>query len=100
MFNKLKQIKELRDKAKQLQNQLTQETISVSSEGEKISLVMDGNQQILAVNIKPELLQSDQKERLEKALKETYNEAIKKVQRLIAKKIQGGNYNLPNLGGF
>lgn len=96
MFNKLKQIKDLRNQAKQLQDQLGQETISSSSEGDKINLVMDGNQKVLAIEIDPQLLQPEKKETLENGLKEAYNEAIKKVQRIIAQKIQGGNFNLPN----
>lgn len=98
MFNKLKQVKDLREQAKQLQDQLAGETVAVSSEGGKINLVMDGNQQVMALEIDPELLQIDKKETLERGLKEAYNEAIKKVQRLIAQKVQGENFNLPNLG--
>ncbi|PIY96335.1 MAG: nucleoid-associated protein, YbaB/EbfC family [Candidatus Kerfeldbacteria bacterium CG_4_10_14_0_8_um_filter_42_10] len=98
MFDKLKQIKDLRDQAKQLQNQLGQETVSSSTEGGKINLVMDGNQQVIALEINPELLKLESKEILEKGLKEAYNDAIKKVQRIIAQKIQGGNFNLPNIG--
>jgi len=98
MFNKLKQIKDLRDQAKELQGQLGQETVSTSSEEGKINLVMDGNQQVVGLEIDPQLLNIEQKETLERGLKEAYNEAIKKVQRIIAQKIQGGNFNLPNIG--
>ncbi|PIS42248.1 MAG: nucleoid-associated protein, YbaB/EbfC family [Candidatus Kerfeldbacteria bacterium CG08_land_8_20_14_0_20_40_16] len=98
MFNKLKQIKDLRDQAKELQGQLGQETVSTSSEEGKINLVMDGNQQVVGLEIDPQLLNIEQKETLERGLKEAYNEAVKKVQRIIAQKIQGGNFNLPNIG--
>lgn len=98
MFNKLKQIKDLRSQAKQLQDQLAEETIAVSSEGGKINLVMDGNQKVITLEIEPELLQLDKKEILERGLKEIYNDANKKVQRVIAQKMQSGNFNLPNLG--
>jgi len=98
MFEKLKQVKDLRSQAKQLQDQLAEETVAVSSEGGKINLVMDGNQKVITLEIDPELLQLDKKETLERGLKEAYNDATKRVQRVIAQKMQGGNFNLPNLG--
>jgi len=98
MFNKLKEVKDLRDQAKQLQNQLSQESVMASAEGEKISLVMDGNQTVVSLDIDPELLTPDKKETLEKGLRNAFNEAVKKVQRIVAQKMQSGDFKMPNLG--
>ncbi len=98
MFEKLKQYKDLRDKAKKLQNELAQETVQADVLGGKVNVVMDGNQKILALDINPELLNPEKKEELEKALIEVIDQAIKKIQRVMAQKIQGGGMNLPNLG--
>ncbi|MBU2235654.1 YbaB/EbfC family nucleoid-associated protein [Patescibacteria group bacterium] len=98
MFNKLKEVKDMRDQAKQLQNQLSQESVTTSSEGGKINLVMDGNQTVVSLDINPELLTPDKKEELEKGLRNVFNEAVKKIQRVIAQKMQAGNFKMPNLG--
>lgn len=98
MFNKLKEVKDMRDQAKQLQNQLSQESVMISSEGGKINLVMDGNQTVVSLDIDPELLTPEKKEDLEKGLRTAFNDAVKKIQRVVAQKMQAGNIKMPNLG--
>lgn len=95
LFSKLKEVKDLRDQAKQLQNQLSQETVHVDSLGGRINLIMDGNQKITSINISEELLKPEEKETLEKGIQEAHNEAIQKVQRLMAQKMQSGDFKLP-----
>ena len=87
MFNKLKQFKDLRDKAKTMQSALAEETISQERNGVKVSL--NGNLEITEIKLNPDLSQSSQ----EDALKSCLNEAIKKAQKIMAKKLQ-------DMGGF
>ncbi len=87
MFNKLKHIKELRDQAKNMQNVLADETITVEKSGVKIT--MNGNMEIISFTINEEL----SKNSLEGIIKEVFNDAIKKTQHLMAKKMQ-------EIGGF
>ena len=91
MFNKLKQLKDLRDQAKDLQSALAEEKIDVEKNGVKI--VMDGNMQIVDVIIEKDLSKED----MAKAIKEATNDAIKKTQKNMAMKVQqmGG---LPGFG--
>lgn len=92
MFNKLKQFKDLRDQAKQLQNQLALETVTVEKNGNK--LIMDGNQEVLNLILNPDATKEEQ----EKKLTELINEAIKKAQRIAAQKMQQmGGLNLPGM---
>lgn len=100
MFNKLKQIKDLRKQAKELQNNLAQDSITTESEGGQIKIIMDGNQQVKEVNIDENLLSSTNKEKLENGLKEAYNKGIKEVQALMARKMQSGDLNMPNIPGL
>ena len=96
LFNKLNQIKDLREQAKNLQNQLAQESITIEKHG--VTLVMDGNQKITKLDINNELLAPERKERLENLLIEVHDEAIRKVERLMAEKIrQSGNFNIPGI---
>lgn len=96
MFEKLKQIKDLRSKAKQLQDMLGQESVEASAGWGKVKLTMNGNMEITSLEIDSELLNPDKKIDLEKNIKEAVNDAIKKVQRLMAQKMQDmGGLDLP-----
>jgi DNA-binding YbaB/EbfC family protein len=96
MFNKLKQVKELRDKAKQLQGMLAEEKVEGSAGWGKVKIKMDGNQQVLNVEIDPELL-TDQK-KLQEILKDAFNDAAKKAQRRMVEKMKtSGDLNIPGL---
>jgi len=96
LFNKLSQIRDLKAQAKSLQSQLAEESVRVEKQG--VELVMDGNQKIAKLEINPELLSPERKERLEEIIRELQNEAIGKVQRLMAEKMRSlGNFNLPGL---
>lgn len=91
MFNKLKHLKDLRDQAKQMQNALSQESVTVDKSG--IKVVMNGNMEIVSISINDAL----SKDSLEGMLADVINDAIKQTQRLMAKKMQemGG---LPGMG--
>lgn len=99
MFNKLKQFKDLRDQAKDLQNKLSQESVTSTAAFGKVSLTMDGNLNLKEVNIDPELLNQDKKEKLQDAIKEAHSDALKKMQRVMAMKMKemGGLPNIPGL---
>ena len=94
MFNKLKQIKDLRDQAKVLKEALEKESVEGAGGWGKVKIIMNGNQEVVSVTIDPELAASDKKEKLEEATKEAVNDAIKKCQRVMAQKMQSMG-NLP-----
>ena len=94
MFNKLKQIKDLRDKAKKIQAVLGDEMIEHETKGVKIT--MDGNQKVHTIIVSDELLQD--KTRMEAALVDAVNETVKKVQKAMAMKLQqSGDFDFPGL---
>ena len=96
MFSKLKQIKDLRDQAKKIQNTLK----DVSAEGTggwgKAKVEINGNMELTAVHLDAELLAD--KAKAEAGVKEAVNDGIKKVQKLMAEEMRkSGNFNLPGL---
>ncbi len=98
MFNKLKQFKDLRSQAKEMQNALAQETVHVDGAHGKINMIIDGNQQVNALEIDADLIRPEKKAELEKQLKDTFNSAVKKAQMAMAKKAREmGHLNLPGL---
>ena len=97
MFNKLKQFKDMRGQAKDLQNQLSEESTTTKSGG--VSLTMDGNLDIKNIDISDDLLNTDKKSKLEKSIIDAYDDAKKKMQRTMAMKMKemGGFPGMPGL---
>lgn len=97
MFTKLKQFKDLRDQGKKMQDMLGQESVTTHAMGDKVALTMDGNLQLSALVIDPSVLTPDKKEKLESAIKDAHAEAIKKIQRIMATKMQESGFKLPGM---
>ncbi|HNX10742.1 MAG TPA: YbaB/EbfC family nucleoid-associated protein [bacterium] len=87
MFNKLKQIKDLRGQAKKMQSALSQENVTLERSG--VRIVMNGNMELTSVNISENL----DKETLARVIKDLVNDAMKQTQKIMAKKMQ-------EMGGF
>jgi len=87
MFSKLKQFKDLRSQAKTMQSALAEETITEERNGVKV--VLNGNMEVITLTINENLSKNAQEE----ALKHCFNDALKRAQRLMAKKLQ-------DMGGF
>ncbi len=86
MFNKLKQFKDLRSKAKDLQSELATITDEGSSGWGKVKVVVNGNQDIQSVSIDPAVM--DNRKKLEDLVKVATNDAMKKIKGKMAKKLQ------------
>lgn len=86
MFSKLKQFKDLRDRAKTIQSTLSQERVEGSAGWGKIKVVMDGNQKVVSVAIDQD--QMNDKARLEGSVKDAVNDAVEKVQKIMASKLK------------
>lgn len=99
MFTKLKQFKDLRDQAKDLQEKLSAESVTVQAAGDKIVMTMDGNLKITGLAIDDELMSLDKKNKLIDGMKDAHSEALKKMQRIMAMKMKemGGLPNIPGL---
>lgn len=87
MFNKLKQLKDLRSQAKVMQNALAGEIITTEKGGVKI--VMNGNMEVTSVEINQDIDKSS----IAKLVQENINDTIKKTQKVMAQKMQ-------EIGGF
>jgi DNA-binding YbaB/EbfC family protein len=99
MLNKLKQFKDLRSQAKEMQDALSKESITVKSAGDKVVMSLDGNLKMTALAIDDELLSPDKKNKLQDAIKDAHADAMKKMQRTMAMKMKemGGLPNMPGL---
>lgn len=77
MFDKLKQIKQL----KELRDSLAQEKEEVEKKG--IKVIINGKLEIEGIQLNPDLTQEEQ----EMILKECINEAVKKIQMVLTSKM-------------
>lgn len=98
MFEKLKQFKDLRDKAKTIQTALAQEHVEATAAWGKVKVKVDGNMTVTGVDIDPALLAASEKSKLEAAIKEAMNDATKKAQQKMMEKMKEfGGLNLPGM---
>lgn len=88
MFNKLKQIKDLKNQAKVMQDALATEINTVEKNG--FSVTMNGNMETLSIKFPADMTNA------EVNLKYCFNEAVKKTQMAMAKKMQEMG-NMPGL---
>lgn len=86
MFNKLKQVKDLRVKAKELQSKLGEERVEGSAGLGRVRISMNGNHEVTSVSIDDAALAD--KARLEESVKDAANDASKKLQRVLASKMK------------
>jgi len=91
MFDKLKYLNNLKSQANQLKEMLGNEEVEGQAAMGKVTILMDGNQKVLGVNIDPELI--CQRESLQMALAEAFNDAVEKVHKLMAEKLK--EYGMP-----
>lgn len=86
MFNKLKQFKDIREKAKVIQSALAQESAEGSAGWGKVKVVVDGNQHCKSVTIDPSVM--GDKTKLEEMMREAFNDAMQKIQKVMATKLK------------
>ena len=99
MFNKLKQFKDLRSKAKTLQSALGEISVEGSASFGKVVVKMDGNQSVQDVKIDDSLMETVNKSKLQDSLKDAFNDAVKKGHRKMAEKMKGmEGFDLPGMG--
>ena len=100
MLSKLKQYKDLRSQAKSVQSVLSEETVHADGAGGKVNIVMDGNQKIMSLDIDESLLAPEHKEKIQQGVIDAIAASTKKIQKVMAKKIQSGEMEMPDISGL
>ena len=95
MFSKIKQVQELRSQANQIKKALAEESAEGVGGWGKIKITMDGNQEVKKVEIADDIL--GDKAKLESGIAEATNDAIKKVQRVMAQKMSSLGMKFPGM---
>lgn len=99
MQNMMKQMKKMQQQMQKAQEELKDKTVEGSAGGGMVTVIANGHKQILEVKIKQEVVDPEDVEMLQDLVLAAVNEALVKVDELVAKdmgKFSGG-MNLPGL---
>ena len=86
MFTKLKQLKDIRDKAKVIQSALADEKAEGQAGWGKVKVTIDGNQHVMGVSIDDSVM--GDKGKLEQMILEATNDGMQKIQKMMATKLR------------
>jgi len=96
----LQQVQKLREEMLKTQEELGQETLSVTAGGGAITVVVTGHQRIESIKIAPEVVDPEDVEMLQDLIVAAVNEAIEKSREMAAQRLGSlaGGLNIPGLG--
>lgn len=98
-FGKMKDLYELQKKARAIQKELKDTEIEAKSNDGWVTVVFNGEQHLVDIDIADEAFDLSKKKDLEKDLKNTITQAIARAQAHQAEKMKeiAGNLNIPGL---
>ncbi|NNG07554.1 MAG: YbaB/EbfC family nucleoid-associated protein [Desulfobacteraceae bacterium] len=102
MGNLLKQAQQFQTKMAKLQEELGDRTVEASAGGGMVSVVINGRQEIISINIDPEVINPDDREMLQDLILAAVNDGVSKAKDMMNEemgKLTSG-LNLPNIPGL
>ena len=95
----LRQAQKMQEEMAEKQAQLEEKEYDIQAGGGVVSVKINGKKEILAIDIKPEIVDPDDVETLSDILVAAVNEAVKKVEAISAEEMQKitGNIGLPGM---
>ena len=84
IFDKLKDVNQMRQQAKQMELLLSIEVVSVSSSGGGIVIVMDGNQKVKSVQVDPSV--AGDKSEVARHIRQALDDVMNKHKKMLQKK--------------
>lgn len=95
----MRQVQKLQEEMVKAQEDLGEETVTVTAGGGAISVVMTGQQKVQSISIAPEVVDADDVEMLEDLVTAAVNEALERSQELAAERMGAltGGLNVPGL---
>jgi len=97
MAGMMKKVQKLQQDMAKMQDDLKKQTVDVSSGGGVVKIVMNGEKQVVSLKIDPAAIDPEDVDMLEDLISAAINEAVKKVDDMMASemgKLTGG-LNLP-----
>lgn len=104
MGKMMKQVQKMQADMAKMQEEVATKTVEATAGGGAVKVVANGKQQIMSIEIKPEVVDPEDVEMLQDLIVAATNEAVRKSQEMVAQemgKITGGlNLNIPGLPGL
>ncbi|MBM7615570.1 YbaB/EbfC family nucleoid-associated protein [Alkaliphilus hydrothermalis] len=99
MNNMMKQVQQMQKKMVELQEELNEKELETSAGGGAVIVKINGKKEILAIDIKPEVVDADDVEMLQDLIMAAVNEAIRSAEEMTSKEMSKvtGNVSLPGL---
>jgi DNA-binding YbaB/EbfC family protein len=102
MGNLMKQAQQFQAKMAKMQEELGEKTIEASAGGGMVTVVANGRQEIISINIETEVIDPDDAEMLQDLILAAVNDALSRAKNMVneemGKLTQG--LNLPNVPGL
>ena len=100
MGNMMKQAQKLQSQMMKLQEELADKTVESSSGGGMVTVVANGRQQIVSIQIENEVVDPDDVEMLQDLILAAVNDALAKAQEMVSSEMgkPTGGLNIPGLG--
>lgn len=102
MGNLMKQAQQFQAKMAQLQDELGAKTVESSAGGGMVSVVANGRQEIVSINIETEVIDPDDSEMLQDLILAAVNDALSKAKKMVNEEMGKLTHglNLPNIPGL
>jgi DNA-binding YbaB/EbfC family protein len=102
MGNLMKQAQQFQNRMAKLQQELGQKTIEATSGGGMVTVVVNGQQEIVSIKIDPEVVDPEDIEMLQDLVLAAVNDGLSRAKKMVndeMAKLTGG-LNLPNIPGM
>jgi DNA-binding YbaB/EbfC family protein len=102
MGNLMKQAQQLQVKMAKLQEELAEKKVEASSGGGMVTVVVNGRQEIVSMNIDPEVINPDDAEMLQDLIQAAVNDGLSKAKSMASEEMSRltGGLNIPSIPGI
>jgi DNA-binding YbaB/EbfC family protein len=102
MGNLMKQAQQLQVKMAKLQEELAEKTVEASSGGGMVTVVVNGRQEIVSMNIDPEVINPEDAEMLQDLIQAAVNDGLSRAKSMASEEMSRltGSLNIPPIPGL
>ena len=88
MAGMMKKVQKMQNDMKKMQEELKRKTVEVTAGGGAVKVVMDGEKRVQSLTISPAAVDPEDVEMLQDLISAAFNEAVKKVDDMMASEMQ------------
>jgi len=98
--NILGQFQKIQEEMEKIKSELSRKTVTVETGGGMVSVTINGNQQILKINISDELIETKDRQMIEDLVRGAVNNAFNESQKMMKDEMSKFTSFLPNIPGL